>query len=197
MSKKDVFAPSRRCISMDTLSLPEKFWQSFRVKEKKPHKLESQESVGYWRRYGWSRRNGWNQKRGDRLICRINLDLENENDIGLFADRGVRLVCRLIPGFWKWKGFRLVCRIDLDSEIANQPNEKETMCLPQKTASLQSTSCLISQGSFDRFYRMIEQRRWWSTRLPNTSSEQWAFCSLTVDGGVDLLFCIFLVLKNA
>jgi len=36
---------SKPCISMNTWSFPEKFWQRFRVKEKKPLKVESRKSV--------------------------------------------------------------------------------------------------------------------------------------------------------
>ncbi len=81
-----------------------------------------------------------------------------------------------------------------NSENANQPNEKGR-CAPQKTATLQSRSCLIFQGSFDQFYQWLnkEDDNRHICQSPPLNNEP---LHLTIDDGVNLLFCIFLVLKN-
>jgi len=196
MSKKDVFAPSRRCISMDTLSLPEKFWQSFRVKEKKPHKLESQESVGYWRRYSWSRRNGWNQKEVIDLFAESTSILKMRTISACLPIEVCDLFADLFQGSENEKVFDLFAEL---TSILKSPINQTTK---RRCASPED-----SESTIDKLF--WSPRTVWSI-LPNDWTKEmmidafaehllWtmSFLLSTIDDGVDLLFWIFLVLKNA
>jgi len=184
------------CISMNTCSFAEKCWQGLPLEETMLLELESRKSVVYWRRYGWSRCDGWNQKRWSTCLPNQPRLNENEKGIDSFANKRWATCLLTQPGFWKWKGFWLVCRIDLDSENANKPNDKETMCLPRRQQVYNRQAVWSPQD------RLIDSTEWLNKgdddrricRSPPLNNE---LLLSTIDGGVDLLFCIFLVLKNA
>ncbi len=109
--------------------------------------------------------------KGERLVCRLSLGPKNQKNIDSFADKGERLVCQLNLGFWKWRGDRLVCRINLDFKTPINQTKKDTVP-PWKTANLQLKCCLAFQGSFDRCSGDCTKKM---NNKKFLSSEQWDF----------------------
>jgi len=72
---------SKACISMNSLSFPEKFWQGLPLYETMLLELESRKSVVYRRRYGWSCHGGWNrcQKCSKLMPLMFELDAKSIN----------------------------------------------------------------------------------------------------------------------
>jgi len=47
--------------------------------------------------------------------------------------------------------------LPLDSQNTNQPNDKETMCLPRRQQSLTNEKLFVLPGPFDWFYRRLNK----------------------------------------